>query len=184
MKGTTPRILLRLALVLALAVAAAGCDKPVDVGGSTGDEATPEETTEPLDPTPTLALSLVERSGDEVVVELTYNPPEGVEGPRTAELWLHHSDGLAFEAAEAQAALEAAGKRLVVQQKDGGELRTIVFSTTDPSRVGGGPLVRYHFRAEGGGAATVELLERMPVFAPSAANRGLHLPEPLVVGGD
>lgn len=177
----------RLLFTFALAMLLVGCQQdeaaePAEPATSQ-PASTADKSTQPLGPLPTLALQVAERTGDAVVVDLVYAPDDGAEGPRAVELWMTHSSHLTYESATPLAAVEAAGKTLVVQPKEGAELRTILYSAASLETIGAGPLVRYRFRVTKPGAATVEIMERMPIFAPAAANQGLMLPKPLVVGG-
>ncbi len=179
----TTRQMLALLLLLPLA---AGC---------IGDD--PAGTTAPTDPPPhasaieaggptlsLVALDVGEGSGDLVTLELRYNRREGQEGPRAAEIWLKHSAGLAFESAEALAAATDAGKTVHAQARPDGELRLVVYGTATLDRLGSGPLARLHFRrGDAAGPHTVEILARMPIFAPAEVNQGVHLAPQLVVEG-
>lgn len=174
-------------LALAIAVAAvAGCERSTSGPGSpgSGEEASgPDpESTEALPDEPTIQLVEVRRDAGRVTVDLHYTPSDDMAGPREAELWLGHSPSLSYASSEPLEAAEAAGKDVHVQERDG-KLRTVLLAT-NVTRIREGPLVRYHFEHTGGEPAKVWLLERMPIFAPREANRGLHLPEPLVIGDE
>jgi hypothetical protein len=130
----------------------------------------------------TLQLAVVQQDGGSVVVEVSYHPDADAERPRVAELWLGHSPSLKLLASEARDAVTAAGKTLVVQDKGEEGLRTIVYSSSNLDRVQGGAIARYQFLVEGPGPHWVDLLERMPLFAPMEANIGIMLPARLAIG--
>ena len=47
-----------------------------------------------------------------------------------------------------------------------------------------GPLARLQFRVVAQGSPTIDILERMPMFAPASANVGIMLPEPLKIAAN
>ena len=132
----------------------------------------------------TLQLTVLDQSEDALSVRLDLNRRADSQGPRVAEILLRHSDNLRFVSTEAQEAVTTAGKELVAQARDDGVVRLVIFGTTSLSELDSGPLARLEFRKTGTGKATLSVLPEMPIFAPAAANQGLLLPEPLVVGGD
>ncbi len=143
---------------------------------------TTDPATTPLGPAPTIQLAIAERTDTTVTIDLTYAPDAQMAAPRNVELWLKHSDGLAYRSSQALSAVDVAGKTLVVQPKASGELRTIIYSAS-LERLGAGPVARFEFDVVGDGAATLEVQSKLPIFAPAEANQGLMLPDPLVVTG-
>lgn len=143
---------------------------------------TADPVTEPLGPHPTVQLTLVERTDTSVTIDVIYAPDAQMANPRNVELWLRPSEALVYRSSTALDATEAAGKTLVVQPKADGTLRTIVYSAS-LDRLGAGPVARLEFDLKGTGAATLELLPKLPIFAPAEANVGLMLPDTLVVTG-
>jgi hypothetical protein len=130
----------------------------------------------------TFSLRAVARSGEWLDVALDYRRGDGQAGPRAAELWLSHSADLTFEDAQPLAAVQAAGKRLVVQQAAAGELRLVIFGTQDLTRLDTGPVGRLRFLRASAGPARLELLARIPFFAPDEANEGVVLPDAVSFG--
>lgn len=129
----------------------------------------------------TLRLAVVEDGADFAVVELSYHPAPDAALPRVAELWLKTGAGLAYESSEARSAVTAAGKTLVVQAKEEG-IRSVVFSAQSLETMNAGPIGRYRFKKTDG-ERFVEVVGKMPTFAPPEANLGVMLPERLMVGG-
>jgi len=129
-----------------------------------------------------LSLSLVEESDGVVTVELLYARPPDAAGPRMMELFLRPSDGLKYLSGKPLSAVEKAGKQLVLQEQENGDVRTVVFATTNLDRLASGPLVRYRFSLTSGSGAAVEMVDRRPVFAPAEADT-VTLGKPLRIGG-
>jgi hypothetical protein len=151
----------------------AGDENPVGVG--TEDPTVPENL-------PTLALVQAWEQEDSVAVDLVYSPGQDAVGPRMMELYLQAAAGLKYASSEPLAAVEAAGKQLVVQAEDDGMVRTVIFATNNVDRLQAGPLARFIFLRQEG-VRRIELLDRHPIFAPADADTGLTLSEPLVIGG-
>ncbi len=128
----------------------------------------------------TLSLQVVESTSTAVVVDVIFAPRPDAERPRVMELHLEASDALTFTAAAPLEALEQAGKDLIARPA-GRVVRLVSFSAANLNRVEAGPLMRLWFeRAEG--QAKIAILDRMPIFAPAAANSAIRLPDaPLVV---
>ncbi len=152
-----------------------------------GEPAAPTTTRGPAAPIEdsgtTLSLAAAGESADLVTVRLDYRRRAEQEGPRAAELFVALSDNLAYDSSEAGAAALAAGKQLVVQDKGGGELRVLLFGTQSLDRLDSGALLSLDLRRTGAGPATVEVLDRQPLFAPAESNTGVLLPEPLTLDG-
>jgi len=168
-----------LGLVLSL-----GCADGIPVGDAPSaqpEAAAPQSAIE--DTGETLKLALISETADEVVAELYYTPRDDMKRPRVMELMVKASAELMYVSAERLEAAEAAGKQLVVQRKDEGVLRTILFATNNLNLMGPGALIRYRFKRIGTASARLELLPTLPIFAPADANDGLMLQEPLMVEG-
>ena len=175
----------RLIIIISAAVLVAAC--------LSGCERARDETPAPVeekaaavaevDSSATLALTVVEQTADEVVVELRHNPRADKPQPRVMELHLRLSENLSYVSATAGAAATTAQKELVVQPKEGGVLRTMIFSAQSLERLGEGALVRFRLSKTSAAPARVELLDKMPVFAPPEANEGLLLADPLEIAG-
>ena len=164
----------------ALALVTVGCEpqaSPEPVEQPAIDDNDPIE-----DLDATLSLVSADVPGDAVAVDLIYRPAENMERPRTVEVWLKTSPGLTFESAEPLDATLTSGKSLVAQAKPDHEVRLVLFSTANLDRLPPGGIARLHFTASNGSQnETVELLDRRPMFAPAAADKGVLLPEPLTV---
>ncbi|PKN56104.1 MAG: hypothetical protein CVU56_17870 [Deltaproteobacteria bacterium HGW-Deltaproteobacteria-14] len=161
-------------------MAAAGCAEPVAGPAATAVDGPPSFDT-------TLGLQLVERTASRAVVDLWYAPTEGQAGPRAMELWLRLPGGVTLASADAGEAATAAGKTLVAQAHENHELRLVIYGTASLDRVAAGRLasLRLDVTAPGpAGSLQLELLDRLPIFAPAEANSGLRLPPPLALGGN
>jgi len=157
-----------MAVAMALATVAGSCDQQTLDGpvGTPPDGANIEEAPE------TLSLALEASAGDVVTVDLVYARRAEQAAPRMMELWVSY-DGLTYLGAESGAAVERAGKRLVVQEQPG-ELRLVVYAADNLAVVESGPVARLSFR-RGGSDGSVALQARDPFFAPAAANDGVLL---------
>jgi len=175
MRRPTPAL---VAALTALTLITAGCGEG-HVGSSGDGDGPPTFET-------TVGLALVEERADRVVVDLWYTPAEGVPGPRAVELWLRIPAGLDYLGADPGEAVTAAGKTLVDQPRDDGELRLVAYGTASLERVAAGRLATLRFAVDpqASGPQAIEVLDRMPMFAPADANAQLSLPGPLVIGGD
>jgi hypothetical protein len=161
----------RLVLIASIAWIAA-CD-----AGSSPHTGAPPDAPAPF--APALLLRASDVSADHATIDVVYERPADRAGPRAAEIHLRASPDLHLVASEPLDATRAAGKHLVVQARDDGVLRAIVYSTADLRTLGPGGLVRLRFDRAGAGDAVIELLDRRPVFAPAEADEGLALPPPL-----
>ena len=132
---------------------------------------------------PTLALVQAAATGDGVTVDLVYDRPPEIAGPRMVELFFKLSDGLKLTGSEPLSAVIAADKQLVVQELDGGVIRTIIFTTDNLNTIAPGLLVRYTFNRSGQVPQTLQVLNDSPVFAPTEAGLGLDMTETLTIGG-
>ena len=130
-----------------------------------------------------LALTVREQTDSEIAIDLRYLRRQDQAGPRVAEIHLRHSPGLELQASRAGSAATLAGKEVVVQPTEDGVLRTVLYSTTSLDRLDSGVIATYRFARTGGGAARIELLPRLPVFAPAEANQGVLLGETLEIAG-
>ncbi len=153
------------------------------IGCSPGPDAVPvsAESAPVAVEVPTLSLVASEASVV-ITVDVHFARPTATLGPRMAELVLHAEGPVTYERGDALAALTAAGKQLVAQPRDGGDVRLAMFATTNTATLDSGPLARITFRRAGPGPVTFRLLPRVPMFAPSESAVGLHLGEAIVVG--
>jgi hypothetical protein len=129
----------------------------------------------------TLRLTVVERKAGSVLVDLGYYPGEEAALPRAAEVWLSHGPGLQYVSSEPLKATAASGKSLVVQPREGGKVRSIVYSTANLDTLQPGPVARYRFEVLSEGPLWLEVERRMPTFAPAEANQGILLPDRLQI---
>ncbi len=161
------------------------CEQPLDLAGSEGRaSAGPVSESHLMDRSATLLLERVTRDGKRVTVDLVYRPTEVDEAPRTAEIWLQLSDALAFTSAVPGDALVAADKELVAQAREGGQVRLVIYSTSNVSRVAAGVLATLQLEMVGDGPATVDIRARLPGGAPAPAHPRVRLPDnTTVVGG-
>lgn len=150
------------------------------------------DTQDPVDPAPqagqlrsdaTLTLAVASLGSEEIEVDLHFNHAPGHPGPRMMELFIAGSEGTGYLGSEPLAATLAAGKDLVVQEADDGNLRVVIFATDNLNELESGPLARFRLSRPQTGQATLALVDRQPIFAPAEASRGVTLDEPLVVDG-
>ena len=114
------------------------------------------------------------------VIELQYSLQPNSEGPRAIELFLTYPQEWEYEKVDALPAVVQANKRLIVQEKEPGLLRVIVFASTNLDRIGSGGLAAFHFYTNNQ-AGEIAIRNQMPVFAPVETNEGLVLGETLRV---
>lgn len=122
----------------------------------------------------------VERGSVEVVMNL-YKQKDHA-GPRVMELTLKHSPSLKYISAIAGEALQQAGKQLIVQTPGSDRVRAVAYSSISLQDIDTGTLLSLRFERKEPGKATVEILTEKPIFAPAAANQGLIVSDPLVLG--
>ena len=174
---TTRRLLLVAAVTLSV-VCTAACER---AGKSTPAPAEQGKAPAEVHTSATLALTVVEQTAEEVVLELRHHPRADSPLPRMMELHLRLTDNLKLVSATKGAAAEAVAKELVVQEKADHVLRTVLFSAQNLDLLGDGVLARYRLARTDAKPAKVELMNKMPVFAPPAANEGFLLPDPLEI---
>lgn len=165
-------------LILATLLCLAGC----------ADETTapPAQEGEPAVGLPdgyTLGLVLAQEEGEQLAVDLYYQRPEDNPGPRMMELFVRPSPGLKYLSSEPLAVVTSAGKQLVTQEQEDGTIRLVVFATSNLNRLESGPVARLVLARQGQGSQSLELVDQRPVFAPTEAEQGTTLAEPLIVGG-
>ena len=124
----------------------------------------------------TLFLTATDAPGG-LTVDVHFRRREQLEGPRAAEIWLKTNGSLRFSGSSPGAAANAAGKTVVAQAKPDGEVRLVLFATGNLDRLDSGVLARLTFERTAPGPADVELLAKMPVFAPPETNEGVILGE-------
>jgi len=168
----------KLAIAAALASAACTADAP-------SGQAPPPPDTQNVVPSgvPGIELRALPRDParpDEVRVEAVLDVPKAPSA-RVMELFVKHSPELEYVDAAKGTALDAAGKELVVQSKGADLVRAVAFSAGSTASIGSGTLVTYRFTAKGPGPFRLEVTTDKPVFAPPAANAGLHVSEPIEV---
>ena len=123
---------------------------------------------------------IVEKSSDETeVVTLSFANESGQNGPRMMELYLQLSDNLQYVSSERGQSLVGAEKELVVQTKDGKKLRIVAYSSGNVNELQSGVVARLSFRKTDENAARLEILTDSPIFAPSEANEGLLVGDPI-----
>ncbi len=165
------------AALLALAALTTACDQHAGPPAGAPPGATIEEADE------TLSLRFVSLVDDVATVDVSYLRRDTQAAPRMMELWLHVGADLAFVDAEPLEALELAGKELVVQPRDDGVLRLVVYAANNLATIDSGPIARLTLSTHSGqlSDAAVTIEERMPMFAPADANEGVLLGPPVVV---
>ena len=110
-------------------------------------------------------------------VAVAYRRSVGDIRARAVELYLRVGDGLSYRGVSAGLAVLESEKELIVQQPQDDLLRVVIFSRGSLAPLDDGPLFILDFEALRDGAKRLELLREQPLFAPSEANRALHLPE-------
>lgn len=166
---------------VALAILLAGLTGCVDDSVST--QALLDEPSAEAEFKATLELTPAGTIDGRCAVDLFFTRAPERPGPRMMELFVRPSGGLTYLEAETLAAATLADKQVVVQQQEDGTLRLLVFATDNLNRLDSGPLVRLAFSVSGG-QATLELLERRPIFAPAEADFGITLGKSLSLGGN
>ncbi len=127
-----------------------------------------------------LFLQAVAGDGSQQVIELQYQRQADGEGPRAVELFVQYPQEWTYEKVDALPAVAEANKRLIVQEKEQGLLRVIIFASTNLDRIDTGGLAAFHFDTKNQ-AGEVSIRDQMPVFAPVETNEGLVLGEMLRV---
>lgn len=176
-----PRTTLLQVAGLTAALAFSACEA-IDGGGDRGPAGAPTAPSSDASDAPTLSLEVVAQAADSVTVDLIYNRAE-LDAPRIMELYIETSANITFKTSYAGPAAESADKQVVVQPQDDGSLRTIVYSGQSLHPIDSGAVVRYEFARSGTGEASLNFLERMPIFAPAGANNGLSLGDPVTLAG-
>lgn len=173
----------QVALALACGAAVAGCSgeegaaPPLPPAAEAPTEApAPEQEA-------TLALYAAEATPDQLQVDLRFRREAGVEGPRAVEIFLQLSENLTLEGFEPLDAAQAAGKTLVVQEPRPGEVRVILYATSNLAPLESGGLARLRLARRDASASRVDFIAERVNLAPAAAAQGLRLAEPLVLGG-
>ena len=128
----------------------------------------------------TLRLIASTQTATGTAIDLYHNRPLAERGPRMMELFVQLSGDLRYLRHEPLAASLAAEKGLVVQPRDDGTLRIVLFATTNTLRIASGPLARLWLE---GARGTVSFVNHRPIFAPPEADQAIVLGKPLTVGG-
>lgn len=175
----------RLALFggLAWALAACGTEAGDATVAAPPEVRAPDETRE-VQSDVTLALVAEEVTEQRVKVSLQYQRRETLEGPRAMEIFLSYDGALSFTSGQALAAAEVAGKEVVVQEREPGLLRVILYATSNLNRLDSGGLVELTFqRPSQGGGGTVDFVTERTKLAPTESMQGMMFSDRLVVGG-
>jgi hypothetical protein len=122
------------------------------------------------------ALSL---HADDDSLVVSYARGSEVTGPRVVELLIRHSEHLAFDSAVAGDATSAAGKELIVQERDARTLRVLLFSSSNTAALDTGTLATLRMKRTSAAPAHAEILLGQPMFAPQAAEQGLRVSDPI-----
>lgn len=169
---------LLIATVFGLLVAACGPDSNSSQPGTDKDTQSEAESLERT------ILKLRATEADKTVdvdVDVVFGLGAGAVGPRIAEVVLSHSKGLKFVSCEKGDAVVAAQKELVVQAPEEGQVRTVIFASSNISELPDGTLMTCRFVREGGGAQTIDISTDKPIFAPAESNDGLLVGDPIVL---
>jgi hypothetical protein len=162
----------RLIIATVTAALAFGCTE------SDSGPATPKAAPQ-VDETATLSLQATTAAIDgQLTAQLRFTRTAD-EGPRIAEIWLRHSPDVVFLSATAGDATSRVQKQLVAQVQDDGMVRLIVFSAQNTERIDSGNLANITFSVVSDGPAQIEIVDKMPVFAPPPSNAGLLLGAPI-----
>ena len=108
-----------------------------------------------------------ESSGSAPTWDLVLSIPDGLRGPRMAEVFLQAPEGLRFVKAETGVAALAAGKQVVVRELAGGKLRLIVFAGGNVETLGVGALARVTFERGDTVGGAPQVLHGESAFAPA-----------------
>lgn len=163
-------------LLVLLLLAATGCDQTGTI--KQNNPPTKGPTIASAD-RPILRMTAENASDDETVVSLQYIREAGRPGPRLAEIVVSYSENLEYLTSEEGKALVDAGKKLIVQNRESGKLRLVIFASENLLELDSGELARLRFRKHDGVSSRVEILTQKPIFAPEEANDGLLVSDPI-----
>ncbi len=113
----------------------------------------------------TVWLAQAGSTEDGQVIEILFQRPAGVTGPRVVELFLDRSESLELVASEAGEAAVAAGKSLTTQEPSPARIRLVLLATGSLLEIDTGVLVRLTLR----GSGTLAFDGSSPEFAPREA---------------
>lgn len=117
-----------------------------------------------------------------ISVLVKYNPSLSQSTPRIMELFLRTSNNMQLMSGTAGEAVEKSGKEFIVQEKESGIIRTVVYAASNTNTIEEGVIGTYVFSYTPDAKRLVaEILTDKPIFAPEAANEGLLICEPLVL---
>jgi len=131
---------------------------------------------------PNLYFQLVDETPNTQSIQLQFNQKEGVAGPRAMEVFVTYPSSLVYDRVDSLPAVARADKNIVVQEKEEGKLRIIIFSAQNVNRVTSGGLLTLHFKKLSNQAGQIAFVKELPVFAPVDTNEGLLFGEPVQVG--
>lgn len=102
-------------------------------------------------------------------------------GPRVAEHLLRLSPNLGYVGVEPGAATVSAGKQVIAAVRSDGLLRIVLLGATNTTALGSGELYRVTLErtAPGEASAAFANAEAQPLFAPTEANEGLRVGDPI-----
>ncbi len=116
---------------------------------------------------------------DDDALIVSYARGSEATGPRVVELFIRHSEHLVFDSAVAGDAATAAGKELIVQERDAQTLRVLLFSSSNALSLDTGTLATLRMKRSSAAPAQAEILLGQPMFAPQTAEQGLRVSDPI-----
>jgi hypothetical protein len=170
--------LLFIAVLTGCAACGAGSDDPV----SPPEVRAADETRE-VQQDVTLALVAKETTAQSFTAILSYARKPHLEGPRAMEIILNYEGALSFGSSRALGAALAADKDVVVQEREAGVLRVILYASDNLNRLDSGDLVELSFARSSQGSGAVDFVTEETKLAPSESMRGILFSDRLVVGG-
>ena len=129
----------------------------------------------------TLSLKKESSQDDTLVVSVEFVNNDQNKKPRIAEYYIKHTGNVEYLSFEKGNAVYLVQKDMVVQKKSDGFLRTVVFSSSNLNTLDSGTIATYTFKRLDDGEVTFEILTDKPIFAPSEANEGLLVGDPLSI---
>lgn len=123
-----------------------------------------------------LILTTSRENGSEI--HLDFVGAKGKQGPRVAEIIIKHSPNLLYNDVIEGSAVNAANKQLIAQKKSNSELRIVILGQ-NVNTLDTGRLATIRFKRLNQDKARVEISTDKPIFAPSEANEGLLVSDPV-----
>ena len=159
-----------------------GCAANAPVGTENTEQSAPETPRE-VSQEVTLALVAQAQTPAGASVTLRFERKDNLDGPRAVEAFVHHSEHLKLASSQPGLAAQEAGKQVIVQEREPGMLRVIVYASTNLNTLDSGALAELEFERVTPGEAVVDFISDKVSLAPADAARGMTLSEPLILGG-